>query len=121
MVGHVFVTPNDCVERPDTQRCSIAHLRPVVTQALGNDRYQLLAEMFEALNLVVWIIFYLVFKDPLAGNKDGIYHEVRDFAHKSVEVIDCLQNDCNHGVEVETVESVTNAFDDGLKDSHGGL
>ena len=71
---------------------------PVVTQALGNDRNQFLAEVFKAFHFVVWIIFYLIFKDALASNKDGIYNEVRDFAHESVKVIDCLEDHCNYRV-----------------------
>jgi hypothetical protein len=97
LVSELFVVSRDCVVAPAGLTSSVSDLRPVVAQALGHDWHELVAILSELKDMTLGA------EDIFRCEEYRVNHEVADFPHKSVDVVNALQNHGHHSIKREII------------------
>lgn len=109
----------DEVECSDSLGARVPHLRPVVAEALGHDRYELRTE---ALELVLSrLVRTFLGIDSSAGYVHSIDDEVTNFTHEPVDVVDSPCHNFQDSVQLKLVEVSTDSLNDILHDAHASF
>ena len=106
----------DQVVSSDSLGACISYLRPVITEALSNNWYKLVAESNEF--IAVFDGSSIFIEDIGTGQKDGVDDEVTDFPDESVDVVNSLEDAFQDSVELKVVQVSADGFNNILHDPH---
>ena len=87
---------------------------------MSKNWHEVVAEGSESY-LMNFEFFGIVLENFLGCREDAFHDKVRDFAHKSIDVVNSLLDLFKDPVQVEGVESHSDGFDYVLKNPHRSL